>query len=245
MLFRSSSASTNAPTTATELQWQPWIDVSSRRCAGLELINLDPPPAHDLATHTLAAAAALAQQAQQWAQTGFMPTLLALNIPAAALATEGFAAALIQQLAVAELAPERVQLEIGEVAFTRQSQHIGTLAQLRKQGFRLVLQADGLLDISFYDFAASPVDGYKLGPGLVRLLTDEMLHGASRRVVNAILGAAQHLGVTVTATGVDSEASIATLRVIGVRWMQGRALLPPQDVDSVPVAWDRPVALRV
>lgn len=235
-------------TGSPDVQWQPWIDVGSRRCAGVQLMSLSAAPA-DLgsaaqAAHCLAAAAALAQQAQQWAQTGFMPTLLALSIPMAALASEGFVPALVQQCALADLTPERVQLEIGEAAFARQSPHAAVLAQLRKQGFRLVLEADGLLDISFHDFAASPVDGYKLGSTLVRLLTDEMLHGASRRVVNAILGAAQYLGASVTATGVDSEASMATLRVIGVRWMQGRALLPAQDAINVPAAWDRPVALR-
>lgn len=250
---KTAPTTSNAPaislTAAMDVQWQPWIDVSSRRCAGLELISLNTPLTGQsneaIAAHTLAAAAALTRQAQQWAVTGFMPTRLALNVPAAALTVEGFAAGLISQLALAELAPERLQLEISESAFAHRPQHTAALMQLHKQGFRLVLEADGSLDIPFYDFAAAPVDGYKLGPALVRLLTDEMLHGASRRVVNAILGAAQHLGATVIARGVDSEASIATLRVIGVRWMQGRALLPPQDAANVPPVWDRLVVLRV
>ena len=244
-----SDVSTSALTATVEVQWQPWIDVSSQRCIGLELIALNPPAesldSDTLAAYALTTAAALATQSRQWAQTGFMPTRLSLNIPVAALASEGFVTGLIQQIALADIAPERVQLEISEAAFMRLSQHAATLAQLRKQGFRLVLVADGNLDISFYDFSVSPVDGYKLGPNLVRQLTDEMLHGNSRRVVNAMLGAAQHLGATIIASGVDSEASIATLRVTGVRWMQGRALLPAQDAVNVPLVWDRPVALRV
>lgn len=233
-----------SPRMEADVQWQPWIDVGSRRCIGLELISAAQ-QSEGSAANTLAAATALTQQARLWSHGGFKPTLLALDIPAIALVEEGFVASLIRQLTVTDLAPERVQLEISETVFARQPQHLVALTQLRKQGFRLVLKADGGLDIPFHDFASAPVDGYKLGPALVRQLTDEMLHGAARRVVNAILGAAQHLGATVTASGVDSEASIATLRVIGLRWMQGRALLPAQDSENVPAAWDRPVALRV
>lgn len=233
-----------SPRMETDVQWQPWVDVSSRRCIGLELISAAQ-QSEGSAANTLAAATALTQQARLWSHSGFKPTLLALDIPATALDEEGFVASLIRQLTVTDLAPERVQLEISETVFARQSQHLAALTQLRKQGFRLVLKADGGLDIPFHDFASAPVDGYKLGPALVRQLTDEMLHGAARRVVNAILGAAQHLGATVTASGVDSEASIATLRVIGLRWMQGRVLLPAQDTENVPTAWDRPIALRV
>ncbi len=235
--------------TAMATHWQPWVDVSTLRCVGFELLaDADTPdlPASSAehAARTLAAAAQLVHQAQAWSASRFQPGLLAFDIPALALESEGFAARLVETLGRADIPAASVQLEIGEAAFRRLPQHATVLTRLRKQGFRLALDGDGSHDISLHDFAACALDAYKLSPGLVRVLMDESLHGNARRLVSAILGASQQLGAIVIATGVDSEGAADALRLIGVRYLQGRALLPPLAAQSVPLAWERPVLLR-
>ncbi len=228
-----------------QLRWLPWVDVTTLRCVGLEL-QLDDQAAgtQGSAASTLAAAEALIQQARLWTASQFDPPLLALDIPLAALESEDFVEALIDRVSRAGLAPAGLQLEISEAAFRRPAEHAGALARLRSQGFRLVLEGDGSQDLSLHDFAACPVDGYKLSPALLRTLMNENLHGTTRRLLTAILGAAQQLGATVTATGVDSEAAATALRLIGVRYLQGHALLPPLEPESLPMVWERPVSLR-
>ncbi|MES2883245.1 MAG: EAL domain-containing protein [Pseudomonadota bacterium] len=228
------------------LRWQPWVDVTSLRCAGLELQMEAVPTASvaESAAWTLSAAAALVQQAQTWAATGFTPPLFALNVPANALESAGFVTALGETLSRGGMPPGSLQLEIGELAFRHLSQHAAALSQLRKQGFRLLMDGDGSQDISLHDFAACTLDGYRLSPILVRTLMDESLHGTTRRFISAILGASQQLGAVVIASGVDTGASADVLRLIGLRYMQGSALLPPLETAQLPALWDRAVALR-
>lgn len=232
----------NAPLAA--VRWQPWVDVSTLRCVGLELQQTVEASHPDSAAQVLVAADALIHQAKLWIATRFDLPLLALDVPVSALESDGFVEQLIARFVRAGLPSGSVQLEISEAAFRKPAQHSAALASLRSHGFRVVLEGDGSQDISLHDFAACALDGYKLSPALVRALMDENLYGTARRVVTAILGAAQQLGSTVTATGVDSEAAATALRLIGVRYLQGRALLPPLEPESVPMAWERAVSLR-
>ena len=228
------------------LRWQPWVDVTSLRCTGLELQMEAAATASvaESASWTVSAATALVQQAQAWAATGFRPPLFALNVPANALESAGFVTALAETLSNGGMPPGSLQLEIGELAFRHLPQHAAALSQLRKQGFRLLMDGDGSQDISLHDFAACALDGYKLSPALVRTLMDENLHGTARRFISAILGASQQLGAVVIASGVDTEASADVLRLIGLRYMQGAALLPPLETAQVAPLWDRAVPLR-
>ena len=45
------------------------------------------------------------------------------------------------------------------------------------------------------------------------------------------------------ATGVESPEMLATLRTLGLRWLQGERLVPPLEAHLVPVQWPRPVRI--
>ena len=222
-------------------RWQPWVDVITQRCIGLQLVTDGPVQTGDM---VLAAAEQMAQQWQCWSGSGFTPDVLALSVSAAALGEPGFAAQLAQRLTQQGLPGERVQLEIDEPVFRDLPRHHAALMQLRAGGFRLLLAGDGSIETSLRDFSAFPLDGYKLSAGIVRRLMDEGLQGSARRLVSAVCGAAQALGAQVIACGADTEDCAAALHLIGLRHLQGKALMPVMDADAVPAAWRQQVILR-
>lgn len=234
-------------------RWQPWFDISTGRCAGLELLptwpevarpfydpNLTPPLAAELA---LAAVDTLAKRTQNWRAARFEPELVSLKLPVAALRQADFASRLHAVLSQRGLAPGLLQLEIGEAAFREPNTHLASLLALHGEGYRLVFSGDGSSDLSLRQFTQAPLDACKLSRGLLRLLMEESLQGSSRRFIEAVLGAAQSLGIRVIATGVESKETYAALRLIGVHLMQGEALAPPMEPEQMPLIWNRPLSL--
>lgn len=238
----------SASISAESRRWQPWIDIETGQCTGIELLeaedaipaDADPAAA---ATHCLTSAQQLLQQWQVWQQSRFAPDCIALNVPAAALRARGFTGRLHALLVGAGLPPERLQLEIEEAAFGLPGEHLAALTALHADGYRLVLDSTGGGALALVDLARVPLSGLKLGRPLLRQLLEENLRGAARRYIGALLGAAQGLGIGVIATGVESPEMLATLRTLGLRWLQGERLVPPLEAHLVPVQWPRPVRI--
>jgi len=236
-----------------ESRWQPWIDGETGACVGIELLcdsgsdaadprlsGLQPDPGAS-ANRTLAAAQLLLRQWMRWHEAGFQPDRLALNVPAAALRDRDFFARLHALFLGGGLPAERLQLEIEEAAFRPLSEHRHSLLPLQAEGYRLVLDSEGSGDLTITELSQLPLDGIKLGRSLLRQLLEENLQGATRRAITALLGAAQGLGMTVTASGVESPEMVVALRMIGLRWLQGERLVPPLEAHLVPVQWSRAV----
>lgn len=229
-------------------RWQPWVDIETGQCTGIELleaedmVGLDIDPAA-AAAECLGSAQQLLQQWQGWQQTGFQPDCLALNVPASALRSRGFTGSLHALLVGAGLPAERLQLEIEETAFRQPAEHQAALGALHADGYRLVLDSAGGSELSLADLARVPLSGIKLGRPLLRQLLEENLRGAARRYIGALLGASQALGMGVIATGVESPEMLATLRTLGLRWLQGERLVPALEAHLVPVQWPRPIRI--
>lgn len=238
--------------TLPEPRWQPWVDGETGACAGVELLgewdgadeSRGPPPNPAAsAERTLATAQRLLQQWRDWNQSGFEPDCLALNLPAAALRARDFAGRLHALLLGAGLPSDRLRLEVEESAFRQLAEHRTSLLALQADGYRLVLDGDGTAALGLAQISEIPLAGIKLGRPLLRQLQEENLQGPVRRYISALLGAAQGLGMSVTATGVESPEILAVLRMIGLRWMQGDRLVVPLPAHLVPVQWARPVRL--
>ena len=221
------------------LRWQPWIEVRASSYGGVELLLYEGQPARA----TLEAAARLATQWQSWSAARFEPPLMALRLPAALLTDALLLPQLVDALRVVRPAA-RVQLHVGEAAFRDLPRHTAALQRLRAEGFRLVLEGDGSSDIPLSDFAGFPVDAYRLSQGFQRQLLSETLQGRSRRMLTAMIGAAEALGAQVMAAGVDTAESASALRLMGVHVLQGRAIAPACVPDALPLMWERGPATR-
>lgn len=232
------------------LRWQPWVDVGSKRCVGLQLQSAWLSAAHSSdaseppGSLLLASVDALGVQWRDWSTSYFKPDLLALSLSLEAFEAPGLAGQLLDRLSQCGIPAAHLQLEINEAVFRNLAVHGSALARLRSGGFRLVLAGDGSIETTLREFSAFPLDGYKISANLMGLLMQQGFQGSARRLVSAVCGAAQALGANVIASGVDSEECATALQLIGLRTLQGKALLPWLETEAVPMAWERPVALR-
>ena len=58
-------------------------------------------------------------------------------------------------------------------------------------------------------------------------------------MLTALLGAADALGAKVMAAGIDSEQAVSTLRLLGLHFVQGRAVAPQSTSNALPILWER------
>jgi diguanylate cyclase (GGDEF)-like protein len=113
-------------------------------------------------------------------------------------------------LAEAGLPPRRLELEITESAMTDDSGHtMATLESLRALGVRLALDDFGTGYSSLSNLLRIRFEKVKIDSSFVQgQLHDPKAHA----IVGAILAMSQHMGLTVTAEGVETEAHLAMLR---------------------------------
>ena len=216
--------------------WQPWMDLRSGQYAGVEFLpgeGLNP-----LLEVLLRQAVRLGEQWRQWSAARFEPAMLAFHVSPAVLADAAQVSALVEQLR-GGVPPARLQLHVGESAFRDLAQHGEGLSTLRARGYRVVLEGDGSNGITLADFAAYPVDAFRISSRFVHRFLEEGLHGRSRRMLTALLGAADALGAKVMAAGVDSEQAVSTLRLLGLHFVQGRAVAPESTSNALPILWER------
>lgn len=219
-------------------RWQPWVELRSGQYAGVELLS-GGDKAEPLAPDALLRQAArLGEQWRQWSAARFEPPMLALHVAPGIVADAGQVSALVEQLR-GGVPPARLQLHVGEAAFRDLARHVEGLTTLRARGYRLVLEGDGSSDITLSDLAAYPVDTFRVSRRFLHRLLEEGLHGRSRRMLTALLGAADALGAKVMIDGVDSEQAVSSLRLLGLQYIQGRAVAPESTGDALPMLWER------
>ncbi len=143
-----------------------------------------------------------------------------------------------QILAEAGLAPERLQLELTEGALLGdlRSGH-AMLSELKALGVRLALDDFGTGHSGLRELQALPFDVIKVDNGFVRAMASD---SGARKIVAAIIGLGESLGLPVVAEGIEEQLDIEFLTRLGCEmgqgWLLGRpmpaqqlaALLPTQ-----------------
>jgi diguanylate cyclase (GGDEF)-like protein len=130
------------------------------------------------------------------------------------------------------LGPDKpLVIEITERQFlTDTEEALQVLAPFRELGVRLAIDDFGAGYSSLHYLAELPVDFVKIEGTLVRRMAGEP---RVRAVVQGIQSLATDLGVITVAEGIEDQATLDTLRRIGVDWGQGYLFGRP----AVPVAW--------
>ena len=120
---------------------------------------------------------------------------------------------------------ERILVEDRETA-------LRALEALKRIGVRLSIDDFGTGISSLSYMHRYPVDLVKIDPSFVRSLEAD---GTGSPVVNAVLHMAKALGLDVMAEGVEEEAQLAGLRLLGCRLAQGRLLADAEaPADAMP-----------
>ena len=124
--------------------------------------------------------------------------------------------ALLQEF---ELSTQDLLLEITESAYTQDSEQIiETVNQLRAIGFQIEMDDFGTGYSSLNMISALPIDALKLDMQFVRSAFRDQ---KDTRMLEVIIGIADHLAVLVIAEGVETEEQLVALKDLGCDIVQG------------------------
>ncbi|MFN8630468.1 MAG: EAL domain-containing response regulator [Chloroflexota bacterium] len=231
------------------LQYQPQISLATGEWLGAEALVRWQHPVHgllqpgqflDLADDELLASeltvAVMRTAAAEWAELGLATgrdLTLSVNLHPLALADPGFAALVLNATAAAGLPPERVVLEVTEVAPTSGALALSTLTRLRMRGFGLSIDDFGTGHSSLERLSRVPFTELKVDRGFVMELGRS---DWARTIAAQSVTLAKALGLRAVAEGIEDEATMAWLRGIGCDAGQGFGIARPMWIWDL-VTW--------
>jgi diguanylate cyclase (GGDEF)-like protein len=165
------------------------------------------------------------QQAQQWHAT--FPDLrpsVSVNASRLQLASPSFIEHVADALALANLDPSALIIEVTESILASESRHvITTLDELRRTGVRIAIDDFGTGYSSLAALAELPIDILKIDK---RFIDNLVYDDQGRGFVNAIMQLAQTLHLETTAEGVEQAEQRDALVTLGCSHLQGYFFSP-------------------
>jgi diguanylate cyclase (GGDEF)-like protein len=156
---------------------------------------------------------------------------VAVNISPAQLLEPGLPELVGATLAASGLAADRLELEITEGVLLGEEQRVlASLHALKQMGVRLVLDDFGTGYSSLSYLLKLPVDRVKIDKSFVQR---QPFDPAARAIVEAIIELALHLGLALTAEGVETEQHLAILRQQGCSVVQGWLFARPMRTADI------------
>jgi diguanylate cyclase (GGDEF)-like protein len=224
------------------VHYQPQVDLATDRIIGFEALvrwqhpvrGLVPP----LAFIPLAEETGLivplgrwvleiaCRQARKWrdARPNGPRLLMSVNLSARQFVQPDLVEQVDAILSETGLDPSTLELEITESVVMDQSEvGIRTLSRLRDMGVRLVLDDFGTGYSSLAYLKHLPLDTIKIDRTFVTGIDSE----ADRSIVDAVIGLAHGLRISVVAEGIETEAQFETLRAMGCDIGQGYLFARP------------------
>jgi diguanylate cyclase (GGDEF)-like protein len=235
----------NAITSKQIKAWyQPVINATTGLCAGVEVLVrwydeeygwISPatfiPMAenlgliHDLGQQIMQESLA---EAERWQQAG-LKLNLSINVSKRQLFTPYFTERLIKEVALHNIPPESIILEITESVATLDVEHAADrLQEIKKFGFRIALDDFGTGYSSLSQLHEMDVDKLKIDISFVRRLHES--NGLS--MTQAIINLAKALNMETVAEGVESAETAHKLRQMGVNYLQGFYFAKPMPIDE-------------
>ncbi len=171
------------------------------------------------------------RDAAQW-QDGVR---VAVNVSPNQFTSPGFPSTVMSALAAAQLAPERLELEITESVFLDEEAGIDAIfARLKAIGVRLALDDFGTGYSSLGYLRTAPFDKIKIDQSFVR---GAAIKGSRNgAIVQAIVSLAEALGMDTTAEGAETQDELALIRQLGCSHIQGYIYGRPMPIEDVLIA---------
>ena len=239
------------------LEFQPQIDIGSGRAVAAEALVRWAHPERDLVmpgafvpiAEESGAIVALGdwvmsrvcETAARWAQAG-IDQRIAVNISTRELAQADFFLRLRHAMATHEAPPAMLELEITEsLAMDMEPRILGQLRALREEGVQIAIDDFGTGYSNLARLKELPVDRVKIDRSLVR---DIATSAEARTICSAVVGLVQGLGMEVVVEGIESEAQMDVLRVIGCSLFQGYHLAMPSREQAYLDRFAPPMTMR-
>lgn len=167
------------------------------------------------------------EEAMNWP----VETLLSFNLSAIQVCSTGSARTILKALHRTGLNPERLQVEVTETALLADFQRArANLTELRKAGATIVLDDFGAGFASIGYLRELRFDQIKLDGGLV---TAAQHSSDGKRLLQAVVGLCQILGVSTVAEHVESAGVLQLVTDLGCDAGQGFWLMPPISADAI------------
>ena len=159
---------------------------------------------------------------------------LACNLSPVELRDAGLPAVIAEVLEQTGFPGERLELEVTESALIGDFSLANTLLdQLKQLGVRLALDDFGTGYASLQSLRAFPFDKLKIDASFVGAMADD---AESSKIVSAVIGLCQSLGLTSVAEGVETEETACLLRRLGCDvgqgWLFGRPV-PAEKITAL------------
>lgn len=168
------------------------------------------------------------RDAAQW-QDGVR---VAVNVSPTQFANPGFPATVINALASAQLASERLELEITESVFLNDDDNIDAMfTRLKSLGVRLALDDFGTGYSSLGYLKKAPFDKIKIDQSFVRGAAAKGSRNSA--IIKAIVSLAEALGMDTTAEGAETQDELALIRNLGCSHIQGYVYGHPMTMTEV------------
>jgi len=164
------------------------------------------------------------RQCAAWRARG-IELRVSVNISARDLHTPDFPRSLAELAAAHGMKPDAVSLEVTESAVMEDPAHaLEILERLHAMGVRLSIDDFGTGYSSLAYLKRLPVDELKIDKSFVIGLVRDRDDAA---IVRATIDLAHHMGLAVTAEGVEEASVLETLRRLGCDQAQGNFISPP------------------
>jgi diguanylate cyclase (GGDEF)-like protein len=158
-------------------------------------------------------------QNKAWQSAGLHELRVAVNISSAQFRQKDLLDTVAHALAASSLAPECLELEIGEsVVMGNPSEAIVTLEKLRQMGVQIAIDDFGTGYSSVSYLKRFPIDNLKIDRSFIRDVSSDMDDAA---IVRATIGLAHNLRLRVVAEGVENDDQLQFLRSLGCDEYQG------------------------
>lgn len=241
-----------------DLYYQPIFAVGSRSVVALEALLRWRHPTRGLLLPErflpMAEQSNLIREIGQWAirralddraQLGLArhpEVAVSINVSARQLAEDGFLATLNRLVTERGIPPRLVRLELTESAFIESPERtVALIGNLRRIGFRVIIDNFGTGYASLSYLKNLPVDGLKIDHAFVKELPTDRGNAA---IVQAITTLAAKLGLQAMAEGVETAAEMKALRAFECDQMQGTLISEPLPLTQLQEFMESLPALR-
>lgn len=229
-----------------ELRYQPKIDLHTKRVASVEaLVRWPTEHAQIVETSLLIDVAErcgmielltmrvfnkVLQEMLEWRQSG-LSILVWVNLSAKLLSLEHLPTILSRLLSIWNIPATSIGLEITESAFINDIEHTtNVLFELRELGFHLSIDDFGTGYSSLAYLRRFPIDELKIDRMFIHGMTESL---QDRQIVQSIIGLAHNFGLQVVAEGVEEQATLTELEILGCDQIQGFLFARPMPGNEV------------
>ncbi len=221
--------------------FHPQVDIATGRIVGAEtLVRWRHPELGQIAPEMLLSVAENAEimvrfdekvlersleEMRRWTGGPLGNLRVSVNMSAAQLRSTQFAEQVVSALRRADVAPQRLTLEVTETSLVENLETAArTLALLRSVGIGVAIDDFGTGYSSLAYLKSLPVDYLKVDK---QFITDLAHQRRDRILIHGLVEMARSLGIGVVAEGVETEAQLEELVREGCNWYQGFLCTPP------------------